>query len=98
MGRSKPNHTSHTLLDAVYQMLAHHGLTQRYRQAMVRVAWRTLPLDVVKHTKAVYLKDQIVRVVLNHALLRHSLQSSKARVLAHLREHTGFAITDLIFC
>ena len=33
MGRSKPNHTSHTLLDAVYQMLAHHGLTERYRQA-----------------------------------------------------------------
>ena len=87
-----------SFVDAFRQMLAHHGLAARYAQASVRVAWRSLSIDAIRHTQAVYYHDNVVRVVLSHAVLRHSLQGMKGVLRKQLQDKTGLCIHDLIFC
>jgi len=89
MSKKDGNNTRH-VGDAIRELLRHYHIQSKFDEANVIASWeRLLGKPVAKHTRKVFIRDQVLFVELDSASLKHDLNLHKARILELFEKEVG---------
>lgn len=86
-----------TLKEAISDLLHAYKLDDKLDERKLISSWETLMGKMIaKHTKQIFIKDKILTVKLDSAVLREELSFAKTKMLKMLNEHIGREIVKEI--
>lgn len=84
------DHNSHSLGDAIKQMLKRYQLDQKYAEYKAIHSWeKNMGPMIARHTKKLYIKDNKVFIHVDSAALRQELSFSKEKIISFINEEAG---------
>lgn len=79
-----------TLTEVLHEILKKYNLERRFEQAEIADIWnKTLGPSVANQTKRVVLKNGVLTVYIDSALVKQELSMLKSRLVASLNESMG---------
>lgn len=85
------------LKQAIEEMLRDYRLEDKFTEVKIQAAWQKIVGNIVfKHTKALYLRNGILYLVLTSAALKQEISYSKTKIIEKLNRKLGNAIVKEI--
>ena len=86
--------------DVLRQFMRAEGIETPYNEYRLMQAWPEIVGPAVERcTGKLYIKNGVLYVQLNSAVIRHELFAGRKRLAQRLNEHVGAqVITNIVFC
>ncbi len=81
------------LKQAIEEMLREYRLEDKFTEVKIQAAWQKIVGNIVfKHTKAIYLRNGILYLVLTSAALNQEISYSKTKIIEKINRKLGKAV------
>ena len=78
------------LKDVIEELLKAYGLDRKMKEVDIRIAWESMMGPVIsKQTNSIKLRDGVVTIVMNNAVLKEEFDYSKTKILKMLNDELG---------